>query len=185
MAQHIDRLATVSKILLDERVIELRQQVETLKLEIFWRDNGLFRLNEAMKIANGIHVKCRCFYCGLKGRTRLMDEDERDIRVVGDNTGECKFGPWFDEVLASRGLIMLEAGPDRQFGSHHTPRSSGPLIKNDCMDFDCHLFKLHPELVGYALGMRFWQAKSLNDPELQKLRMLISMLETYDDDDDE
>jgi hypothetical protein len=174
MAQHIDRLATVSKILLDERVIELRQQVETLKLEIFWRDNGLFRLNEAMKIANGIHVKCRCIYC----------EDEMDIRVLGDNTGECKFGPWFDEVLASRGLIMLEAGPDWRFGSHHTPMSSGPLIKNDCMDFDCHLFKLHPGLVGYAFGMRFWQAKSVNDPELQKLRMLISMLETYDDDDE-
>jgi hypothetical protein len=177
---HIDRLATVSKILLDERVIELRQEVETLKLEIFWRDNSLFRLNEAMKIANGIHVKCRCFYCGLKGRTRLMDEDEMDIRVIGDNTGECKFIPWFDEVLLSRGFVVLETGPDRLYLSHCAPKSSRPLTRNDCMDFDCHLFKLG-SFASYAFGMKLWQAKSVNDPELQKLNMLISMLETYDD----
>jgi hypothetical protein len=171
----MDRLATVSKILLDERVIELRQEVETLKLGIFWRDNSLFRLNEAMNIANAMHVKCMCFGCHLKRRTSLMEENEVD------NTDGCRFGAWFDELLLSRGFVVLEESwPDRMGGSGHTVRSSGPLTRSECTDFDCHLLKLSP-IASYVFGTKLWQAKSVNDPELQKLTKLISVLEAYDD----
>jgi hypothetical protein len=166
---HMDRLATVSKILLDERVIELRQEVETLKLEIFWRDNRLFRLNEAMNIANSMHVKCRCFRCLVIRRTSHIEEV--------DNTGECRFGAWFDELLLSRGFVVLE---DATGGSRHTVRSSGPLTRNECSDFDCHLSKRMP-FASYDFGTKLWQAKSVNDPELQKLTKLISTLESYYD----
>jgi hypothetical protein len=171
---HIDRLATVSKILQDERVIELRQEVETLKLGIFWRDNSLFRLNEAMKIANAMHVKCWCSFCDLKGPNDMIEE-ARPLNF----TGECRFMPWFHEVLLSHGLVMLEASwPERMGGSHIVPRSSGPLTKNDCMDVDCHLFQLGSES-SYAFGTKLWKAKNVNDPELQKLTKLISVLEAY------
>jgi hypothetical protein len=174
---HVDKLATVSKILLDGRVIELRQEVETLKLEIFWRDHSLFRLNNAMKIANGMHVKCWCGNCGLRGRTYLMSE-----AGLIDHDAECRFMPWFDGVLLSHGLVMLESSRDRGFRCHSVPTSIRPLSRdNDCMDYDCHLFKLDTHSASYAFGTKLWQAKSVNDPELQKLINLISMLEAYDD----
>ena len=188
---HIDRLATVSKILLDERVIELRQEVETLKLGIFWRDNSMFRLNEAMKIANGMHVKCGCSFCCWYNRTDLMKEAELESAF----TAECRLLPWFHEVLLSHGFVMFERTSIRTFvsqgrvdllpemvqveiTSQRDPKSSGPLTRNVCIDLDCHLFKLSP-VGNYAFGTKLWQAKSVNDPELQKLTKLISVLEAY------
>jgi hypothetical protein len=181
---HVDRLAVVSRILLDQRVIDLHREIERLKLEVFWRDNSLFRLNQAMGVANLKHVKCMCFICGMLGRTRLMDEDtETDTR----GAMPCKFVPWLDDQLSLLGFIVLKADRHSDHHAHVMPTSSKPLTMNDCMYSDSHFFKLGPDGSSYAFGERLWMARSSKDPTLQKLAELISMLESEvsDDEDDD
>ena len=176
---HVDRLAAVSRILFDERVIEMRQEVERLKLEVFWRDNCLFRLQKAMATANGNHMQCMCTGCALSGRTIDFRVDPHADRNI------CKFSPWFDAQLLVLGFVVSDVEhPNR---THIKPYNGvGPLKRNDCFDSDCHFIKLGPNDLSwymFAFGERLWKAKNVNDPELQKLSNLISVLEGYDDED--
>jgi len=169
---HIDRLAVVSRILLDERVIELRQENERLKLEVFWRDNSLFRLRRAMAIANCEQMKCMCDGCVIVGRTHSPYED---LRVDPNaNINICRFAPWFYAQLLVHGFVVSDDDSDQ---SHHTPDSFGPLTRNECFDQDCHFVKLHFDKP--VFGERLWKAKSVNDPELLKLSDFISFLEDF------
>jgi hypothetical protein len=181
---HIDRLSVISRILLDERVIDLRKEVERLKLEVFWRDYGLFRLNQAMGLANYNQTKCTCYLCGLSGRTRLM-EDANQIEInEADSVEQCKFVPWLDAHLSQQEFLVSKADKNTPHHCHVTPIASGPLTRNDCMDSDCHFIKLGVHGSWYAFGEKLWRAKSTKDPGLRKLKFLIEMLESTDSDDD-
>lgn len=168
MSHHIDRLAAVSRILFDERVVEMRQEIERLKLDVFWRDNSLFRLQRAMAMVNGNKMQCMCSVCSLSGRCPFFRVDPNTDRNI------CKFTPWFEAQLS--GFVVSDV---EQPHHYHVRSGFGPLTRDDCFDSDCHFVNLSPvSWYMFAFGERLWKAKSVNDPELLKLSAFISFLET-------
>ena len=69
-------VAAVLKIVLDHRVLELRREVENLKLNIFWLKYGKAQLAYAMQCFNVGVTRCNCVRCIAAERlpTDLLEE---------------------------------------------------------------------------------------------------------------
>jgi hypothetical protein len=173
----IDKLSVVSQLLYDERIIEQRQEIERLRLQLFWKDHDMKRLTELMAIANGNHTKCACDVCGLKGRIKHV---EPESAVRGE---KCLFGPWFNAQLVECGLVAVGSTRFDQ----HPAINHRSLHRGSCVEVDCH-FTFCPAdedvWLGFFFGERLWKATTVDDPELRKLSELRSAL-LYIDSDDE
>ena len=164
----MDRLALVSKIMLDRRFLELRQENESLKLELFWKTHSEDMLRELMKEANNYGMdppKCMCVACGMAGR---IDADEE----MGQ-PAVCKFKPWFERHLATCGLtVVAGVSSDRQIVRFLQPDR---LV----YDVDAHFHMPgRDDWFFWTYGLRLWNAKSANDPEIMKLTRLFEILRT-------
>ena len=168
----LDKLALVSKVLLDQRVIELRREVEELRLRLFWKDHSMQRLEKLMAQANSYGdnaPKCVCFACGGKGRIR--DEDMGDVVV----SASCTFTPWFKERLVQCGLTFQPMTAAISCTSLGRPLRMGG---GEVYDVDVHLLLFRDdELFKLSYGTKLYDAKSAKDPELQKLAALFDTLD--------
>jgi hypothetical protein len=170
MERGVHKLAFVSKLLLDKEVIHLRQENERLRLQLFWRDHDVRRLNEMMASANQSEngPQCTCNVCAVSGR---MDEDEFE-----QNMG-CLFKPWFESCLERFGLV-----------AKNEPASDGKFHEcggwNRVYDVDSHFHHIgRSDWFLWTYGARLWKAKTADDPELAKLRALFKMLSSIDGED--
>ncbi len=68
----MDKVALTCKLLLDERVLEQRREIELMKVQLFLKDyhNGVF--GQAMRHANEQCVKCNCSGCKATGRAKYI-----------------------------------------------------------------------------------------------------------------
>jgi len=166
----LDRLALVSKIMLDERVIALRKENELLRLQLFWKDHCDSQLKILMEQANQSGPNCSCLACGACGR---MDLESRQIRPM-DST--CKFKRWFENILASCDMTCVTG----VFKGMEPAGQHMSCVRGDCpYDVDAHFHHLaHEDWVSWIYGAKLWKAQSVNDPELLKLKRLFEVLET-------
>jgi hypothetical protein len=153
---------------LDKEVIHLRRENEALRLKLFWKDHNRSHLQKLMCEANqadqGPH--CSCWYCAVSGR---LDEDQEAVRV------DCKFKPWFEELLTQCGLTV-ETGV--QIGQEpmgpHMSMDDGNFV----YDVDAHFHHLtRDDWFQWTFGARLNKAKSADDPELAKLHTLFVLLD--------
>jgi len=147
-----DRLACVSRLLMDQRVIDLRRENERLRFCIFWRDHNTVILREAMMYSN-IFVpgapNCKCVSCCISGAESVVDS--------------CKFMDWIKGVAERYGMTMETKKPSSERVSH--PSSPGHVY-----DQECHF--VWTDSVGYAYctyGARIWKAQTVFDVNLKKL----------------
>ena len=170
----LDPLALVSKLLLDQRVIELRQEVEHLRLRLFWKDHSMPRLVRLMAQANSYGdnaPKCACSAC--VGQGRIEDLDVYRNRVSG---APCSFAPWFKERLAQCGLTFqtISAAIGYQASLVGRPKF---LEGYEVFDVDVHLLLGHDDQLCLFYGTKLSNAKSVKDPALQKLAALFKALQ--------
>ena len=145
----VDKLALVSKIILDQRVLELRSENEELKLKLFWKDHNKSSLKEAM--ANGNNYcpsapKCTCLSCVVSGRI----EEE----VESEDAGDCRFKPWFEQKLNDCGMTV---------GHDASLRIDNSLIDavNGVIDCDCHFVNFaRCDWFFFSYGKKLWAAKT-------------------------
>ena len=105
----IDKLAMVSRVLFEQRIIDQRKEIEELKVCLFWRDHNLDQLIDGMKLANKYHIRCTCNGCKRAGRTfELRPEDIEHY--------DCIFCPWFEEQIAKCGMVVR--GPNSNERCH-------------------------------------------------------------------
>jgi hypothetical protein len=210
--QQIDRLATTCRLLYDVRVIAQRQeierqkqQIEQLKIDIFWRDHSLHRFNEAMKMANLLHVQCTCQVCTRKKNDcAIFHHDDFDI-----DENACTFLPWLYRKMDEHDfLVVVGFGVMHYFGAPGVGRLDK---RNHCVPDLCHFANTTlPDLRGYRhtpgskgpecatrpqrdfglfrFGVFLTGAETVDDPNLKKYAAFLRMLEgstNYDDDDDE
>ena len=172
----IDKLALVARILYDERIIEQRQEIEFLRLKLFWKDHDERSFKRYMAAANNINSLCMCTCCMLRGRTHAMEEGD------APNPGHdgCLFAPWFEEQMLSCGLVS------ERMTQNHTPSIwyHESLPRADCIEADCHIVN-HYDFSSIRFGKWLWEPTSADDPELQKLSMLKTLLLHIEDDDDD
>lgn len=164
----LDRLVLVSRIILDQRILDLRKEVETLKLSLFWKDHEEEKLIDLMREVNNYGAnppRCKCMACGLAGR----------LEEPGPTSnGPCKFGLWFEQILNSCGMFYLfeiRSGA-KIVGQYTSARRSHPLY-----DVDAHFHLLvERNWFSWSYGNKIRNATSVNDPELLKLGRLFEIL---------
>jgi hypothetical protein len=153
-----DRLACVSRLLMDQRVIELRRENERLKMCIFWRDHNTVNLREVLMYSNLFAPgapDCRCISCCISG-------------VAGhhfgvDSVESCKFIPWIQGVAERYGMTMEVKKPESSHVSH-------PSLPGHVYDQDCHFVWADVTERAYCTyGARIWKAQTVSDINLKKL----------------
>jgi hypothetical protein len=119
----VDRLALVSKVLLDQRFLELKRENERLTLMLFWVDHGEGTLRKLMYYANNKSggPRCRCRYCAWSERYRPMYSHGHE-----EYNKECRFVPWFEKTLQEHGLSFASSGKDSHF-ARDADRESGTM----------------------------------------------------------
>jgi len=163
----LDRLALVSKIMLDERVIALRKENELLRLQLFWKQHCNSELKRLMEQANQSGPNCSCLSCAISGRA---DPEGGPILPWGSS---CTFKPWFENLLARCDMACV-VGVGAEPITQHMSCECGNWVYN----VDAHFHHLaRGDWVAWVYGAKLWKAQSANDPELLKLKRLFEILE--------
>jgi len=172
----VDRLALVSKILLDQRFLELKRENERLTLILFWIDHSINTLKKLMFRANnregGPRCRCRCCIRAKRRWHTILDgyDDEPEDT-------ECKFGPWFEKIVQEHGLSFTASGEDDNPFPCEADRESYPMP-----DVDVHFLLFPSECVSvtswclWVYGAKLWKAQTTQDPGLLKLSALFKTL---------
>jgi len=145
------RLALVSKVLCDRELIEMRQEnerqrheINALKLELFWREYDISKLRRIISLVR-IHYRTRDNITDQTDWTLHIEPIMREFGIVVQITDDNP----------TRGIF------EEPFGEYYMPRS----------ELDVHLTcTRHYTITSY--GAKLWKAKSVDDPELLKLKAL-------------
>jgi hypothetical protein len=142
------RLSAVSKVLFDKELIELRREYEVLKLSHQSLELKLFWEEHSVE---NLHAALK--RNGIRGRFLVH---------VGGGLVECTLFPWFPTLAKGCGLDIAE-------------NDSEPLKVNYKSEVDSHCIVRRGRGV-IAYGAKIWNAKTISDPELQKLKVLFEIL---------
>jgi hypothetical protein len=171
--QGVEKVIFTCKILLDQRVIELKKENELLKLKLFWAKHNSDYLKEAMACWNQdiSGPRCACLACVTSGRA-----SDDDILEEGNNSGtfNCTFKPDFEQKITECGMT---------FGSNFNNRLDGSIVddQNLVFDVDCHFANVaRADWNCWTYGLKLYNAKSVEDPELKKLVALFNTLYAED-----
>jgi len=116
-SSHLDKVMFVSKLLLDQRLIELKKEHEKLKkqfedykFENFHSIYGFQKLTSLMKLANREPgPSCKCRYYPHLYSPRMPEEPLYD----------CKFILWIEEIATQCGIKIRWGQEDRQYTDNH------------------------------------------------------------------
>ena len=180
----LDRLAMVSKVLLDTRFLELKRENEALKVSLFWVDHSVNKLKVCMCRANK-HIKgprCRCESCVDSKRYEPTILDGYDDEI---DDGACKFKPWFEQVLLRHGLSFQKFDyrsetKDEEWEASYDREMY--LEFHDNVHF--HMYRSDRAWDQWVYGKKLWNARTILNPELLKLRNLFNELYEYWSDDE-
>lgn len=178
----LDRLALVSKLMMDERVLALRRENEGLKLDNFWLKHNVAALNRAMGYFNDDcsgRNECYCEDC-IRWRLDWSDTNwvEDRIEVIRATTHPpascCQFNKRFNYLIVKHELSTMHV-KDRYQELH------GRHLERQIYDCDCHIIlDSQSQCVGF--GRKVYRCSNTADPELVKLESLFLNLYHADDD---
>ena len=165
----VERLALVSKILFDTRLLELKRENEALKLKLFWKEHNHEIMDNAMYSANQAvgGPACSCLACAVSGRYESEPGEVAEKKP-------CTFKPWFEQVLREHDMSVGHVVD--------LPRVDGSVVDshNDVFDDDQHFTNFAGEdWVWWKYGSKLWKATSVRDPELAKLERLFHYLSLW------
>ena len=170
----VERLALVSKILFDTRLLELKRENEALKLKLFWKEHNPEELDKAMHLANtangGCGPACSCLACAVSGRYESKPGEVAEKKP-------CTFKPWFEQVLREHDMSVGHVVD--------MPRVDGSVCDsgNDVFDDGQHFTNFAGcDWKWWTHGSKLWKATSVRDPELAKLERLLHFLDTLGED---
>lgn len=172
--QALDRLASVSRVFMDARVIALRKQNEELKLELFWTKHSIENLSYAMKRANfgrRESISCNCWKCSMAKRI------PKETSV--DHNKKCKFLPYF-EALMEDCELAYEGMPGPHTHEKHISDTNGSVC-----NVDSHFVETTMRggfLHKFTYGSKLWKAKTADNSELKKLERLFQLLKGENND---
>jgi hypothetical protein len=164
------KLKFVKVIDLIQENVELKEENETLKLRLFWKEHNPEELNAAMHLANTAvgGPGCSCLACAVSGR-HVSDSGQ-----VAEKK-PCTFKPWFEQVLREHDMSIGHGLPDVPVWV------DGGVVNsyNDVLDDGQHFSNLaSQDWFCWTYGSKLWKATSVDDPELAKLHRLLYYLDT-------
>jgi hypothetical protein len=165
--------------LMDQRVLEQRKEIDMLReenrhllLQLFWRDHEVSVLESLMMDFNAVAVGCVCNNCRITGRFPAA-------QLYDNPHVECRFNALFEGKLVELGLTFhhVQNEEERHLDQKFTlVKDCDPLhvFYND----DFHLVNIISQQPWYnfCYGRTMWEAKDVNDPEVQKLAKLFEWM---------
>mgnify|MGYP001256139294 CR=1 FL=1 len=162
--------AAVLKIVLDHRFLELRREVEKLKLDIFWLKHGKAKLAYAMQCFNLGVTRCNCVRCVAGDRLPLdVLEDFLDFQP-----DDCQWQAPFENFVTESGLsVALRTGATEEIiDLSLLPR----LPPKDHHDSEEHFSPAKADFVLYhwddwvhfGIGYNLWSCECINAKRLQR-----------------
>ena len=192
--EELAKLATVSRILYDKVIIEQQQQIERLRLLLFWTRNNRYKLKDAFRQWNEQNVRCYCQSCIQSNRANQQnlpqrpereeeaaaaaeagDEDEVVVQVIAvveeeEEIKECKFASALTAKLREFG-VTFEYEPAEHNHSVH------PYIPEECASpADVHLVFSDPGLKIVTFGQKLITPASVRSPEILLYQRLLRFL---------
>ena len=175
--------------LLDRRFVQLKNENERLRLELFWTKYHAHKFSNALKFANKYGPACSCSECDLRGHNSVANFSSRPY----DPSEGCAFRPWFIAKAWRCGVTIGHANDEGAI----VKGAEKVGFRDPIYNVDTHLvFLNHRErnarYVHY--GARLSNVTSVTDPELQKLvDLFVSLNENWqrhldtlaDDDEDD
>ena len=136
-----------------------------LEVKYFFRGYTYDVLEEAMQELNRQNIRCKCRGCKAEGRIHYLD--------TVDEEAACTFGPWFDNVLHERGLVVLRKDDWNEISSNGPFDNLGDKFRiPHFSDDDCHLVESPSGDFGKGglarweliyIGKRLWKVESINN----------------------
>jgi len=176
-------------IVFDEKYInDILIENQNLKLKLFWKDHNLKKLKKAMRYANGVFgigPKCACLACAVTGRK----DDEANDSEPWVCTFICTFKPWFEEQLKSLQMTVQWSSHDNN--NHHHDCLNGDVATYcgfaSVFEDDSHFahFSSRDDWKWFTYGSKLWNATSVEDPELAKLKSLFEILYTENNEEED
>ena len=167
----VDKFLCVAKILTDARLQELVEENRKLKLALFWKTYDIRQLR--LRIEAGIqnHLNCECKSCHSH---ELSDECNEEW--------ECAVTRRFQDIAREHGLSTAQENVDKydylELGAEMDPRRIQEQDVHIVLPFvDTRSMWLNMDWVVLGYGEKLNQAKSIDDPELIKLKKLFETLE--------
>jgi len=159
------RLATLSRVLYDKEMLDLRNEIELLKLKLFWTNHHIDKVQECFVYLNRTVCKCSCEKC-------IEYLHENDYVFPEPYDDECRFVPfikWIIQDLVGMKFMMVHP-------IYYNCDSSEPYDKaQDNLDYDNAHFVVGFWQFQRSYGPKLSEAKSVNDPELLKLKAFFDL----------
>ena len=135
----------------------LREENRQLKLEAFWAEFNLRKLDEALRRRKD-RPRCLCTDCK---RLNRLEGGYREQDVTTE--GECKYIVWVRKLVMDNGMLFSEFRCSDK--TIHPPSAGYVYVSND----DTHFAVSSNTRLGVTYGARLWRAREDGDPELEKL----------------
>ena len=172
----------------DEKYInDILIENQSLKLKLFWKDYNLNNLKKAMCFANidGIGPKCACLACAVTVR---KDDEDTDNEQSSD-PWVCTFKPWFEEQLKSLQMTVQWSTHEKRNYIHNCLNGNNDTWCGFASIFedDSHFahFSSRDDWKWFTYGSKLWNATSVEDPELAKLKSLFKILYTENNEEED
>jgi len=166
----VDKFLCVAKILTDARLQELVDDNRKLKLSLFWKTYDIRKLRD--RISNlQQRIECKCKSCNFCGKSREFNGD-----------WECAVTRRFEDIAREHGLTTAEDCDDAGMYVSVFDAELGDEMDDEAQFFysgDVHIV-LQKSIIDWVVcgyGEKLNQAKSIEDPELIKLKKLFQALE--------
>lgn len=176
----VDKLASVSRLLFDQRIIDMNKEINSLKSELAWEHFGPRELNYLLGQNNttGLEIICTCEACLISKRFC-----ECDLEILNENfklkenedQRACIVKQCLKFHCDRLGLICIEEEAD---DSGSDTEYSNEAVYNTRKD--CHIY-----IESHADGM-FWKAgygklldpeKFHENPDLIKVQQLLGLID--------
>ena len=144
----------------------------TDELTRFWHAHSRARLHWLMVACNRNGPQCTCLPCAMSGRKPEGHRSTQDT--------VCTFKLWFEEQLTQHGFtdaaVVVGVPLHQKPITPPVPCDDGHTV----YDVDASFHHLTcADWFMWTYGAKLWNAKSVTDPELQKLATLFQSLSTH------
>ena len=162
---------------MDEAVLELRQQNEWLKKQLFWRTHGKSAVKNSLHHMNMNITECGCVSCQAN-RFAKEDDDFEEYDF-------CKLQQEFEELLDIFGFIVVRNGIEDRDDSEETQKQLKMMMS---IPEDCDPSTYHHRNIGadfclwsdefhlpteWSFGRKLWSC-NVNSPRLKAYHEMLN-----------
>jgi len=189
MDSSVDRLASVSRIMFDQRIIDMNKEISSLKAELAWEHFGPRELNHLLceKNTTGVEIICTCEACLISKRFSECDlEILNDTFKLKDNEEprECVLKKCLKHHCERLDLVCLEVEVDASDADEEEDEEEEEDENDEEALFSttkkCHIFiNNHAEGMYWTLGYgNMLSPDNMHEnPDLTRVQILLSLIE--------